>query len=62
MINFDEYVAKAIIEKKYIKKNYPQYFAPEIRTFMDKNWFPKYIPIKTKACEFENDWVEEIKK
>ena len=59
IIIFDEYVVKALIQKKYTLKNYPQYFAPEIKAYIDKNWFPKYDP---RSWCGENKWVEEIKK
>ena len=48
---FDEYVSKKIINEKYINQNYPQYFAPEIKTFLNEEWFPN-----------KNAWVENIKK
>lgn len=34
----DEYVAKKIIQKKYLKSNYLQYFLPEMRPFKDEKW------------------------
>ena len=48
---FDEYIAKKITTRKYVKKCYPQYFISEIKPFINKSWFPK-----------NNAWVEEIKK
>ena len=59
MLIFDEYVAKAIIKRKYVNNKYPQYFAPELKPFMNKSWFPKYDP-NSQHTFYE--WVEEIKK
>lgn len=59
IIIFDEHVAKSIIKSKYLAKKYPQYFAPEMKLFMDKDWFPKYDP---DNVYYKNEWVEEIKK
>ncbi|KAK8841567.1 hypothetical protein M9Y10_027191 [Tritrichomonas musculus] len=57
MMIFDEYIAKTIINEKYIEKKYPQYFTPEIKTFMNERWFPKYDPNK-----WLSKWVEDIKE
>ncbi|KAK8871372.1 hypothetical protein M9Y10_007096 [Tritrichomonas musculus] len=37
----DDYIVQTIITGKYLDAKYPQYFAPEIQTFMTKSWFPK---------------------
>ena len=57
MLIFDEYVAKKITNEKYVKNKYPQYFAPEISAFKDKNWFPKH-----DNDDNENGWVEDISR
>lgn len=41
IMNFDEFIAKRIIKKKFLDKKYPQYFQPEIQPFLNENWFPK---------------------
>ena len=41
MIIFDERVAKTMIGLKYVNKNYPQYFAPEMKAFMNEKWLNK---------------------
>ena len=56
----DKYFVKRIISKKYLAKNYPQYFAPEIKPFLKEKWFPKYDPNNDKLTN--NVWVEDIKK
>ena len=50
IMTVDEYFVKQIIQEKYLKKKYPQYFWPEIKPFMNEKWFPK------------NKWVESMKK
>ena len=56
----DEYIVKKIIDDKFIKSNYPQYFAPEIKPFVNEKWFPKYEPYNQKLkC---NSWVQIIKE
>ena len=50
ILTVDEYFVKQIIKDKYLNKKYPQYFAPEIKPFINEKWFPK------------NEWVEEIKE
>lgn len=57
ILTFDETIAKIIISGKYLLKNYPQYFTPEIQPFLNKTWFPKYNK-KTN----ENAWVNELQK
>ena len=60
IIEADEFFIKQIIQKKYIKKKYPQYFAPEIKPFMNEEWFPKYDA--NKYGPKRNEWVEELNK
>ena len=43
LIIIDDYIIKKIIEQKYVKKYYPQYFLPEIKPFVNKKWFPKNL-------------------
>ena len=52
----DESIAKRIIQGKYLKAKYPQYFQPEIQPFIKKKWFPKYNKKE------ENEWILEIEK
>ena len=40
----DEYFVKQISNKKYSLKKYPQYFAPEIKSFMEEKLLPKFDP------------------
>lgn len=54
----DEHIVKKII-RNYLSMNYPQYFLPEIKPFMNEKWFPKYDPERIFT---ENDWVEGITK
>lgn len=58
ILTVDEYFVKQIIKDKYLKRKYPQYFTPEIKSFMNEKWFPKYNPNSTAN---KNEWVEEIK-
>ena len=60
MIIIDDYVVKKIIETEFIAKNYPQYFAPEIKPFLSEKWFPKYDP-KNYFLK-KNTWIEDIEK
>ena len=53
---FDEYVARKMINEKYVKKKYPQYFAPEISAFKDRHWFPRH------GDDSKNEWIDEINK
>ncbi|KAK8840827.1 hypothetical protein M9Y10_027653 [Tritrichomonas musculus] len=53
---FDEYVARKMINEKYVKKKYPQYFAPEISAFKDQHWFPRH------GDDSKNEWIDEINK
>ena len=52
----DESIAKQIIQSKYAKAKYPQYFQPEIQPFINKKWFPKY------NYDSEKNWILEIQK
>lgn len=54
----DEYFVKQIIEEKYVKMKYPQYFQPEIQPFLNEKWFPKFDPERTFANEII--WIEEV--
>ena len=36
MMIFDEYVAKKITKRKFVKHKYPQYFQPEIQPFINE--------------------------
>lgn len=59
IIVMDEYVFKKIEKFKYCIAKYPIYFSPEIKPFINENWFPKY----DKNDVFHtNAWVEEIKE
>ena len=58
ILTVDEYFVKQIIKDKYLKRKYPQYFTPEIRSFMNEKWFPKY---NSNSTANKNEWVEEIK-
>lgn len=56
----DEYLAKKMTKKDFLNKKYPQYFAPEIKPFINPKWFPKE---DTFDIDFKpNEFVEEIKK
>ena len=59
ILTVDEYFVKKIIQNKYIKKKYPQYFWPEIKPFMNESWFPKY---NSESFYKINEWVEEMNK
>ena len=39
ILTFDEQIVKKIINDKYLKANYPEYFSPEIRPFINEKWF-----------------------
>ncbi|KAK8838130.1 hypothetical protein M9Y10_036083 [Tritrichomonas musculus] len=56
----DKYFIKQIANAKYVEMDYPLYFAPEIKPFMNEEWFPKYDP--SDYYLYKNEWVEEIKK
>lgn len=52
ILNFDENIAKEITTKaKYKKAKYPQFFAPEVKSFINENWLQN-----------EGDLIEEIKQ
>lgn len=36
----DESIAKIIVKNQFLSAKYPQYFAPEIKQFVNKDWFP----------------------
>ena len=58
IIIFDEYIVKKIVKNnKYIDANYPQFFQPEIKPFVNEKWFP------TKSHDFfrSSDWIKQIK-
>ena len=48
ILTFDEQIVKKIINDKYLEANYPKYFSPEIRPFVNKKWFTKDLK--------EKDW------
>lgn len=50
IIIFDKYVIKKITSDKYYKKDYPYYFQPEIKPFLEETWLLKKY------------WINEIKK
>ena len=61
IIVIDEYIVKKITKtSKYIEAKYPQYFQPEIKTFINENWFPKYSPLCSELNG--NKWVRDLKK
>ena len=37
----DEYIVESIIQPKFLKAKYPQYFSSEIRPFINKDWLNK---------------------
>ncbi|KAK8872176.1 hypothetical protein M9Y10_007939 [Tritrichomonas musculus] len=44
MIIIDDHIAKKILTtEKFIEQNYPQYFVPEIKPFVNEKWFPNDI-------------------
>ena len=53
----DECIARKIMCDKYIKRNYPEYFWPEIQQFKDKKWFIN----RCKAINRSN-FIEEMSK
>ncbi|KAK8840474.1 hypothetical protein M9Y10_030679 [Tritrichomonas musculus] len=60
ILTVDEYFVKQIIKEKYLAKEYPQYFAPEIRPYLNEKWFPEYNSFEEDLEE--NEWVEQIKE
>ena len=60
IIIIDKNITLKITNGKYVEMNYPQYFAPEIKVFINEKWFPKYD--KDKENTMENSWIEEINK
>ena len=55
---FDERIAKEIVLFcRYNNDKYPQYFLPEVKPFLNKNWFPK---IEINMVSIKNEWVKEI--
>ena len=56
IITVDEYVAKKITTDEFIKKNYHQYFLPEIKRFENKKWFPKNELFEYLLKEFPDDF------
>lgn len=70
IMTVDEYIARKIIDFKYQKQKYPQYFMPEIKPYVNEKWFPKYNNIKHQEIKYEeeeeeyvqeeNPWVEKI--
>ena len=53
IIILNNYIVKKITQGKYIEMNYPQYFSPEIKPFINEKWFLKNV---------QKELVEEIKK
>ena len=53
----DEYIVKKIIQRKYVKFYYPQYFLPEILPFKDKKWLQESF-----SDDLPKELIEEIKK
>lgn len=53
----DEYIVKKMIQRKYVKFNYPQYFLPEILPFKDKKWL-----LERSSDILLKNVIEEIKK
>ena len=59
IIVMNEYVFKKMEKFEYRIAKYPIYFSPEIKPFINENWFPKY----DKNDVFNtNAWIEEIKE
>ena len=57
IIIFDESIAQLIMQYKYLKAKYPQYFQPEIQPFINKAWFLEYT-----EEEEGNSCILEIEK
>lgn len=58
----DEFIAKRITSGKYVQYNYPRYFSPELRPFMNERWFPSYVKIflnKLPTNFYENRKIGE---
>ena len=53
IITLDKYIIQQLISYKFRKAKYPQYFSPEIKPFMNEDWFPKYK-------QNENEWIKEL--
>lgn len=59
IIQVDKNISNILTKRKYIKKQYHQYFSPEISPFIDE-----IINDRTKTKEEEennDDWIEDIK-
>lgn len=57
----DEYIAKNMIKGKYLKYDYPLYFTPELKPFVNEKWFKnERIQIKIKENLPEN--FSELRK
>lgn len=61
VLNFDEFIAKRIIQYKYLENNYPQYFQPEIKPFMNDEWFQKEMYLEDLMKEIPSDFYEKEK-
>ena len=54
IMKIDGQIAQIIITgKKYQSKEYPQYFAPEIKPFINEGWFPEKVNIEKKDNKFK---------
>ena len=60
ILTVDEYFVKQIGSEKYLSKKYPQYFMPEIKPFMEEEWFTKFDSIDEYLQK--KVWIEDITK
>ena len=58
---FDKSIVLQITSGKYIRKKYPEYFAPEIKPFINENWFPK-IDKNYDSDNPKNAWIKALSK
>lgn len=60
VIIIDEYVVSRITSNKYYEKDYPEYFAPEIKDFLTDEFIMKYS--NQNKCLKNEDFINKIKK
>ena len=59
IIKIDRQIAQIIFTKyNYQLKQYPQYFAPEIKPFINERWIPEKKGISNKSCNLLYNFIK----
>ena len=54
----DRYIIQILNTEKYLKSNYPEYFAPEIKPFISEKWFPTNNLLERISFEIPDNFNE----